>query len=132
MKILLDKNINNDLLIYDVWSHDFQKIKIQKKKDCICCTQNDFEFLKARKSENMISLCGKGAIQITPAKMMEISFEELTQKLQKLGDVENRKVILRFKIPNYELNIFRNGRTIIIGTNDKKIAKSLYSKYVGL
>ena len=80
----------------------------------------------------MISICGRGAIQITPAKMMKISFQELVQKLQKLGDVENREVILSFKIQNYELNIFRNGRTIIIGTNDKKIAKSLYSKYVGL
>jgi adenylyltransferase/sulfurtransferase len=132
IKIILKKNVNNDLLIYDIWSHDFQKIKIKKKNDCICCTQHEYEFLNAIKSENMISLCGKGAIQITPAKMMELSFEDLAQKLQKVGDVENREVILRFNIPNYELNIFRNGRTIIIGTNDKKIAKSLYSKYVGL
>jgi adenylyltransferase/sulfurtransferase len=132
IKIILKKNVNNDLLIYDIWSHDFQKIKIKKKNDCICCTQHEYEFLNAIKSENMIFLCGKGAIQITPAKMMELSFEDLAQKLQKVGDVENREVILRFNIPNYELNIFRNGRTIIIGTNDKKIAKSLYSKYVGL
>ena len=80
----------------------------------------------------MISLCGRGAIQVTPAKMMEISFEELEKKLQKIGEIENREVILRFKIPNYELNIFRNGRTIIMGTNDKKTAKSLYAKYIGL
>jgi len=132
IKIILKKNVNNCLLIYDVWSHDFQKIKIRKKNDCQCCTKHDYEFLNAIKSENMVSLCGKGAIQITPAKMMEISFEKLARKLRKVGNVQNRKVILRFKIPNYELNIFRNGRTIIIGTNDKKIAKSLYSKYVGL
>jgi len=132
IKIILKKNVNNCLLIYDVWSHDFQKIKIRKKNDCQCCTKHDYEFLNAIKSENMVSLCGKGAIQITPAKMMEISFEKLARKLRKVGNVQNRKVILRFKIPNYELNIFRNGRTIIIGTNDKKTAKSLYSKYVGL
>jgi len=56
---------------------------------------------------------------------------ELKKKLQKLGEVESRDVILRFKIPNYELNIFRNGRVIIMGTNDKKIAKSLYARYIG-
>ena len=80
----------------------------------------------------MISLCGRGAIQIIPAKSMKISFEALSKKLKKLGEVENREIILRFRIPKYELNVFRNGRTIIIGTNDKKIAKSLYAKYIGL
>jgi len=121
IKILLKKDVNKDLLIYDVWSHDFQKIRIKKKKHCECCGK-----------ETMISLCGRGAIQIIPAKSMKISFEALAKKLQKLGEVENREIILRFRIPKYELNVFRNGRTIIIGTNDKKIAKSLYAKYIGL
>ena len=80
----------------------------------------------------MISLCGKGAIQITPVSDVKISFEDLGKKFKKLGDVDYHKLVLRFKIPGYELNIFKNGRTIIIGTNDKKIAKSLYTKYIGL
>jgi len=132
IKILLKKDVNKDLLIYDVWSHDFQKIRIKKKKHCECCGKHNYEFLNAKKKETMISLCGRGAIQIIPAKSMKISFEALAKKLQKLGEVENREIILRFRIPKYELNVFRNGRTIIIGTNDKKIAKSLYAKYIGL
>ena len=132
IKILLKKDVNKDLLIYDVWSHDFQKIRIKKNKHCECCGKHNYEFINAKKKETMISLCGRGAIQITPAKSMNISFDELANKLQKVGEVENRKAILRFKIPKYELNVFRNGRTIIIGTNDKKIAKSLYAKYIGL
>ena len=132
IKILLKKDVNKDLLIYDVWSHDFQKIRIKKRKHCECCGKHNYEFLNAEKKETMISLCGRGAIQIIPAKSMKISFEELAKKLQKLGEVENREIILRFRIPKYELNVFRNGRTIIIGTNDKKIAKSLYAKYIGL
>jgi len=132
IKILLKKDVNKDLLIYDVWSHDFQKIRIKKKKHCECCGKHNYEFLNAKKKETMISLCGRGAIQIIPAKSMKISFEALSKKLKKLGEVENREIILRFRIPKYELNVFRNGRTIIIGTNDKKIAKSLYAKYIGL
>jgi len=79
IKILLKKEINKDLLIYDVWSHDFQKIKIKKKKHCECCSNHKYEFLNAEKKEMMISLCGLGAIQITPAKSMNISFDELEQ-----------------------------------------------------
>lgn len=131
IKIFLKKNINKDLLIYDIWSHNFQKIRIKRKKDCECCSNHNYEFLNAKKKETMISLCGRGAIQITPAKSMNISFEDLAKNLQKLGDVEIREIILRFKVPGYELNVFRNGRTIIVGTNDKKVAKSLFSKYIG-
>jgi adenylyltransferase/sulfurtransferase len=133
LKVLLGKKeVNAHLLIYDVWRHDFQVIKVKKKKNCTCCGKHNYEFLKGKIKENIVSLCGKGAIQITPAKNMTISFEELTTKLQHVGVVENREIILRFKIPGYELNIFRNGRTIVIGTNDTKTAKSLYAKYVGL
>ena len=132
IKILLKKDVNKDLLIYDVWSHDFQKIRIKKKKNCECCVKHNFVFLNAEKKEVTVSLCGRGAIQITPANSMKISFDELAHKLQKVGEVENREIILRFKIPKYELNVFRNGRTIITGTNDKKIAKSLYAKYIGI
>jgi len=132
IKILLNKDINRDFLMYDVWDHDFHKIKIKKRKDCKCCVQHNFEFLNAKKKETAISLCGSGAIQITPATNMKISFEELGKKLQKSGDVHIHEVVLRFRIPGYELNIFSSGRAIIIGTNDKKIAKSLYAKYVGI
>ena len=132
LKILLNKNINRDLLIYDVWNHNFQKIKVERNSECECCEKHNFEFLNAEKKEMILSLCGRGAIQITPAKNMEISFQELGAKLQKLGEIELREIILRFKISGYELNIFRNGRTIVIGTNDVKTAKSLYTKYVGI
>lgn len=132
LKILLGKDINKSLLTYDVWSHTFNNMKIKKRDDCECCGKHNFEFLNAKKRETMISLCGKGAIQITPVNEVKISFEDLGKKLHKLGEVDFHKLVLRFKIPNYELNIFKNGRTIIIGTNDKKIAKSLYAKYIGL
>ena len=132
LKILLGRDVNKDLLIYDVWNHDFHAMKIKRKNDCECCGKHNFEFLNAKKKETMISLCGSGAIQITPAKTTKISFDELGKKLQKLGDVYIHDVVLRFRIPDYEFNIFKNGRAIIIGTNDKKIAKSLYAKYIGL
>jgi adenylyltransferase/sulfurtransferase len=132
IKILLGKDINRNLLVYDVWNHDFNTIEIKKRKDCKCCGKRDFEFLKAEKKETIIALCGSDAIQITPIKSMTISFDELAKKLQEIGDVAIHEIILRFRISGYELNIFRNGRTIITGTNDKNVAKSLYAKYIGV
>ncbi|MCG2826745.1 MAG: ThiF family adenylyltransferase [Thermoplasmatales archaeon] len=132
LKILLGKTINNKLLTYDVWTHDFQSIKIKKNNECECCVKHNFEFLNAEKKTRITLLCGENAVQITPAKTMTLSFEEFAQKLQKVGKVEVTEIILKFNVDSYQINIFKSGRAIIYGTNDEKTAKSLYAKYVGL
>jgi len=133
LKILLrKKDINKNLITYDVWYHSFESLEIRKNPHCECCGEHHFEFLQGKLNEDVVSLCEKGAIQISPVKKSVVSFDELEKKLRNVGEVENRKIILRCKIQNYELNIFKNGRAIIMGTNDKKIAKSLYAKYIGL
>jgi len=132
LKILLrKKDVNKNLITYDVWNHSFESIQIKKNPNCECCGKHYFEFLNGKLKEDIISLCEKGAIQISPVKKTVVSFDELEKKLRHVGEVENRKVILRCKIQNYELNIFQNGRAIIMGTNDKNLAKSLYAKYIG-
>jgi len=132
IKIILKNHVSKDLLIYDIWDHIFQKISILRNDNCECCVKHNYEFLNAKKKETTISLCGRGAIQINPAERMKISFEDLAYKLKRLGEVEIRDIILRFKISEYEINIFKDGRAIVIGTNDEKIAKSIYAKYIGV
>jgi adenylyltransferase/sulfurtransferase len=39
--------------------------------------------------------------------------------------------LLKFSVGKHELIIFPDGRAFIKGTDDKKVAKSLYTKYVG-
>ena len=131
LKILLGKEVNKDILTYDVWEHNFNSIKIKKRKDCECCGKHNFEFLNKKNKERVITLCGSGVIQITPAKKMNTSVEKLGEKLQKLGDVSIKENFIRFGLPDYHFYIFRDGRALIYGTTDEKIAKSLYAKYVG-
>ena len=131
LKILLGQDINRNLLVYDVWHHNFNLIEIKKRKNCECCGKHNFEFLNEKSKERIIMLCGSGVFQITPAKRMNISLEELGEKLKKLGEVHIQDVILKFIIPGYEFYIFRDGRTLIYGTTDENIAKSLYAKYIG-
>lgn len=131
LKILLKKDINKNVLTYDVWNHNFNSIKIKRRTDCECCVKHNFEFLNRKKREKIITLCGSGVIQITPAKKMNTSFEEVGEKLQKLGKVSIQEGTLRFDLPNYHFYIFKDGRTLIYGTSDENVAKSLFAKYVG-
>ena len=132
IKIILNKAINDGLISYNIWNHNFKNYKIKRRKDCKCCGKHDFEYLNKEKKENIISICSSGAIQITPERKMSVSFKDLSIRLRKSGIVDVHPMLLRLKLDKYEINIFKDGRTIIMGTNDKIIAKSLYSKYIGL
>ncbi|HEC89575.1 MAG TPA: NAD(P)H-binding protein [Thermoplasmatales archaeon] len=133
IKILLDKNnFNRHLIVYDIWTHEFHSKNIKKNESCECCVKHNFQFLKSELKTSIIKLCGTDGFQITPASSNKISFKELKQELESIGEVSIDEVLLKFKIKNYEINIFRNGRAIIYGAEDEKTAKSLYARYIGL
>lgn len=132
LKILLGKSKNRNLLTYDVWNHNFQSIKIKRRKDCICCVKHDFEFLNKKTTDKIILLCGSGVFQITPVKKTNISFNEMSEKLKKLGKVNVQEDLLKFEQGNYHFYLFKDGRALIYGTTDEKVAKSLYAKYIGI
>ncbi|MGZ4925576.1 MAG: NAD(P)H-binding protein, partial [Halobacteriota archaeon] len=78
------------------------------------------------------TLCGRDAVQITPARESEIKFDELARNLGRIGEVKCNDYVLLFKDPSaeHEMTLFRDGRAIIKGTKDGEIAKSIYSRYV--
>lgn len=131
LKIILNGNYSKDLLVYDVWNHDFKLIKIKRNQDCSSCGQLKFEYLDAEKTEITTVLCGSNSVQITPASEGEISLERLAERLKKTGEVKLSPVHLVFKTQDLEITVFKDGRGIVKGTDDMMQAKSLYAKYVG-
>lgn len=131
LKILLGKEINTNILTYDVWTHSFNNIKIKKNENCECCVKHNFEFLNKKTTDRIVMLCGSGVFQITPVKKTNISFEEISKKLQKLGKVDFQEDLLKFDQGNYHFYLFKDGRALIYGTTDEKVAKSIYAKYIG-
>ena len=130
LKILLGKEPNNTLIIYDVWHHSYHSLEVKKNPNCKCCNEHDYEFLNTGTGD-IVKLCGKNSIIINPTDSSNINFFQIKEKLDKICLVEGNDIILRFKINEYEFTLFKNGRAIIEGTDDEKIARSLYSKYIG-
>ena len=61
-----------------------------------------------------------------------IDLGELKARLAPLGEVRANEFALRFFPAPYEMTIFPDGRAIIKGTADPGVARSLYSRYVGM
>ncbi|MDO9045670.1 MAG: ThiF family adenylyltransferase [Methanobacteriaceae archaeon] len=119
------------LVVYDAWDNSIDHIIVKKVEDCTCCGEKNFEFLEAEDKEIITSLCGRNAVQITPARAKQISLLDLASNLEKLGDVKASDFLLLFKTEEFEISVFRDARAIIKGTNDGNVAKSLYARYIG-
>jgi len=132
LKILMNKDIERRLLIYDVWTHSFDAIEVKKDSTCECCVQQDFKFLEMGKNEIVTILCDNG-VQIIPAVDMDLNLEQIAGNLEKTADnVTAGEFLLKFAAEGKAATLFKDGRAIIKGTGDKGAAKSFYTRYLGL
>ncbi len=132
--LLNSKDLNTNLIFYDVWLNEIRQLEIPKNKSCKCCVQHDYELLNIKKRTVVTSLCGRDSVQITPIKVSnagESYLKELRKKLSTVGRVKATTHAIEFKVQKYKVTIFSDGRVLIKGTSDDNIAKSLYTKYIG-
>jgi len=61
-----------------------------------------------------------------------IALAELAARLAGAGAISYNENLLRLRLPDYEITIFPDARALIKGTTDPLVARSLYSRYVGL
>jgi adenylyltransferase/sulfurtransferase len=131
IKLMVGERPSEKLLVYDAWSEDLHAIAISRRKDCPCCGQGRFEFLETPVRSKVQVLCGHDSVQITPPNPASLDLQKLGAALRESGDVEVHQLWLVLIAGKHRLTIFKNGRTLISGTNDEKTARALYSKYVG-
>jgi len=136
MKFLISEKdstrVNRDLLVWDIWSHAYQNMKVKRNPECSCCGMKEFEFLNAGKREIITSLCGTNSIQITPVEKGRFRFQDLVDRMERVEGAEANEICVKIKTNGFELVIFRTGRLIVHGTKDKNLAKSFYAKYIGV
>lgn len=76
-------------------------------------------------------LCGRNTVQIRPGIKIILNLEEIQKRLQKSVNVKKTPYLLSFLVDEYRFVLFTDGRAFIHGTNDMKMAKRLYAKYIG-
>jgi len=130
-KIMLGKERMKELYVLDIWAGDLQKIKVRKDPRCETCGKGNFEYLRAHKRKLAVSMCGRNAVQVIPARERKGDLVNLERKLSKLGQTSIVDGVLRFKAKGADLTVFPDGRTIVAGTTDLARAKTLFSKYIG-
>jgi adenylyltransferase/sulfurtransferase len=134
LKLLTGQNesLHRSLMQFDVWRNEWRKINPgPPSPDCPTCGLLNFATLEATSGDFAAILCGRNAVQISPAHATELNFQELAKRLQATGDVKFNEYLLRFRTGDFELTVFQDARSIIHGTSEIKTARSLYAKYIG-
>lgn len=131
LKILVGaKEINRDVIVIDVWEGTFRRFKIGPRRDCPTC-QSKYEFLQGQFGIRTTTLCGQNAVQVSNPEVEGFSLQELAEHLNPLGEVSYNEFMLRFKVENYEMVVFPDGRAILKNSNNESLARGLYAKYIG-
>lgn len=116
---------------FELWAPSFRSVKVHREPGCRCCGVRDFEFLNAQVTSTATSLCGRNAVQVTPAKPSPLALDAIGRQLQSVGKVTSNGLLLQLSVGPHELILFPDGRAIVRGTSDPAVARSLYARYVG-
>jgi adenylyltransferase/sulfurtransferase len=130
------------LLTLDLWTNEARSISLAgaRRDDCPCCGREDFDFLEGAKASVARTLCGRNSVQVAPASRdASIDLDALAQRLAPHGAFTMDDFLLRGALARERndrgepigLAVFPNGRAIISGTTEQRVAKTIYARYVG-
>jgi adenylyltransferase/sulfurtransferase len=123
---------NAGLINIDLWDNSFDSFAVARREDCLACGRGEFEYLQGEHGGTMTAfLCGRDAVQVNPGRGHTVDLATLADRLAGVGRVSLNEYLLKLSIDHYELTIFPDARTIVKGTDDATVARSVYAKYVG-
>ncbi|MEW5978043.1 MAG: ThiF family adenylyltransferase [Acidobacteriota bacterium] len=126
--------LHGKMLYCDIWENVWRRFEVagaREQGDCPACQRNEFEFLEGKHGSSVTTLCGRDSVQINLPGEHQVDFQQLASRLKGLGAVSFNRFLLRFAVESYEITVFSDGRSIVKGTKDSNIARSLYAKYIG-
>lgn len=138
LKLLAGKadEIAQVLTVIDVWEGTYRRLKVgdlRAKSHCPACQKGERAWLRGERASQTAVLCGRNAVQVSPADRREVDLAEAAERLARHGEVLANPYLVRVKLrePECEITLFRDGRAIVQGTEDAGVARSLYARYVG-
>ena len=123
------------ILTFTVWAGGFRSRRLfegaQPSSACPVCSGQRFPALEGEGAAEMVKLCGRQSVQITPAERQRPDFDTLERRLAPLGRVRRSPQLLNADIEDLSLTVFPDGRCVVRGTDDPARARSYYDRYVG-
>ncbi len=133
LKILAGRRdqVSRRMMFLDLWDNEVTSVSVPRNRECRVCARREFPLLQQPDYIMTSSICGRNAVQVLPNTSRAFSFESTLRVLSETFPVEFNQHLLRSHCGEHEIVLFRDGRAIVFGTSDPKVAKSVYARYIG-
>ena len=125
--------VNLGMTFVDLWGNQIRQLAMSesRRRDCPTCVDRDFPWLEGRRGSSATYLCGRNSVQLSANSGEPVNLESLAAKLSELGEVSANSFLLRVELEGHLVTVFADGRTIVGGTEDPAVARTVHAKYVG-
>ena len=127
--------LNTDtLLSFDLLDNALERFDVPRRPDCPACgSTRRFDFLHAGQGAQATLLCGRNTVQVSVGGQTRLDLAELATRWRAAGarEVTLNLYLLRGMWDALELTVFPDGRALVKGTNDERVARSIYARVVG-
>jgi molybdopterin-synthase adenylyltransferase len=132
IKILIgDESGAGRLTSLDVWRREQRTVTIKKSPVCPACARGELSFLNADSTASSTRLCGRNAVQITPPEgAPPLDLEQLRRRLEATVETHYNGLMLILISNPFEIVIFQDGRSMVKGTTDASVARTLLARYL--
>jgi molybdopterin-synthase adenylyltransferase len=116
----------------DLWQGTFEVMDLRGQAPwCPACTAARYDYADAGAAPTAV-LCGRDAVQIRAPRGAGLDLAALAARLAAAGQVTANEHLVRFRAPDAEMVVFKDGRAIVKNVRDVAQARSLYARYVGI
>jgi adenylyltransferase/sulfurtransferase len=124
------------LLILDLWSNLWRRVETTAAREpgCVCCGARRFEFLHGDRIGQVTALCGRDAVQLSPAAdAPPLDLDLVRRRFAQLGHAngDDRSVRVILRDEPLELAVFADGRMVVRGTTDPEVARAVIARTLG-
>jgi adenylyltransferase/sulfurtransferase len=127
-------SLSRCLRTFDLWENRSSMLdlaRVDRRADCPACVLRRFDYLAGGHDAEPRMLCGRDAVQVGRSAAGTVDFPAIAERLGPLGSVRYNDHLLRARVDDFEIALFRDGRSIIRGTQDEAEARRVYAKYIG-
>ncbi|MFD1363054.1 ThiF family adenylyltransferase [Lentibacillus salinarum] len=126
-----EQALRNTLKTIDVWYNRDYDMKLNMSDvDCPTCRQHKFPALQKNANDEETVLCGRDTVQIH--RKSSISLEQWEVQFAKVASVKRTPFLLKASFPEgIHFVMFKDGRVLVKGTEDRVQARTWYDRYIG-
>lgn len=119
----------------DIWEAGLRSRRLfaeaRPRASCPVCSGGRFPALEGEGASDVVKLCGRNSVQVSPANRERPDFDSLEARLARIGPTHRSPQLLSADVEGVSLTVFSDGRCVVRGTGDTARARALYERYIG-